>query len=78
MNKEFNKSYIGLRKDILEHITKRNLNVLDVGCADGTNGRYLIDNNYASHIVGVEINEMMGNEAKKYYDEIIIGNLNDV
>ncbi len=51
---KFNESYIGLRSDLLKFISGANLNVLDVGCATGVNGAYLIENGIAKKVVGVE------------------------
>lgn len=51
---EFNKSYIGLRTDLLNLIEGESNTVLDVGCASGTNGDYLLKNNKADVVYGVE------------------------
>ena len=74
--KNFNSSYIGLRKDILKYINGENLNVLDVGCAIGTNGRYLLENGIADVVYGVEYDLKMANEAKTTNTKVFQGDLN--
>lgn len=75
--KNFNTSYIGLRSDLLKYISGHNNSVLDVGCANGTNGKYLLDNNIAKVVYGVEFDKEMATEAEKYYTKIYTGNLDE-
>lgn len=73
---KYNSSYIGLRKDLIKHISKGDHCVLDVGCALGVNGKYLLENNYASKVVGVEYDNRMAVEASQYNSKIFCGDLN--
>lgn len=74
----FNKSYTGLRKEILHKIEGQNLIVLDVGCANGVLGNYLINNNISKEVYGIEVNSEMAKVAKINYDKIFEGNLDDL
>jgi len=74
--KNFNTSYIGLRSDLIKYISGQNNNVLDVGCASGTNGKYLLDNNIAKIVYGVEFDKEMASEAEKKYSKVFTGDLN--
>ena len=70
-----NSSYVGLRKDILRHIKGSNLIVLDIGSATGENGKYLIENNIASQVIGVEIDESMAELSRGKLTNLIVGNI---
>lgn len=74
--KNFNKSYIGLRTDLIKYISGYNNNVLDIGCANGTNGNFLLENNIAATVYGVEYDKEMAMEAEKNYSRVYIGDLN--
>tara|TARA_R100000149_G_C5827190_1_gene104169 strand:- start:135 stop:794 length:660 start_codon:yes stop_codon:yes gene_type:complete len=74
---EHNNSYIGLRKDLIIHITKGAHAVLDVGCALGVNGKYLLDNNIANKVVGIEFDKQMAQEASKNITKVFCGDLNN-
>jgi 2-polyprenyl-3-methyl-5-hydroxy-6-metoxy-1,4-benzoquinol methylase len=74
---KFNNSYIGLRLDLIKHINRKGLNILDIGCATGTNGMYLFDNKICDNIVGVEINSEMAKVAANHYDKVFVGDLNN-
>ncbi len=73
----YNESYIGLRPDLLKHIKGHLIDILDVGCALGSNGQYLINNNFANSVYGIEFDEKMATEAKKNITKVFCGNLND-
>jgi len=73
---EFNKSYIGLRTDLLNLIEGESNTVLDVGCASGTNGDYLLKNNKADVVYGVEYVNDMAKEAQKSNTKVFCGDLN--
>ncbi|MCF7568952.1 class I SAM-dependent methyltransferase [Sabulilitoribacter arenilitoris] len=77
MNK-FNSSYVGLRYDLLQFIEGENLSVLDVGCATGVNGNFLIDNNLSKKIIGIELDSKMAKKAALTYDNVFVGDLNSV
>jgi 2-polyprenyl-3-methyl-5-hydroxy-6-metoxy-1,4-benzoquinol methylase len=72
----FNKSYVGLRKDLLTHIVGRNLKVLGVGFATGGNGIYLKDKKIARWVTGIEFNKEMALIAKEGNDSVFCANLN--
>jgi len=74
---KFNQSYIGLREDMLKHISSsKSIKVLDIGCATGTNGKYLMDRKLANYVGGIEIDEEMAIIASRYYDKVLTGDLN--
>lgn len=73
----FNSSYTGVRLDIVSEITGANKSVLDLGCATGLNGKYLLDNKIANKVCGVELDNDMALEAKKIYEKVIVGSLDD-
>lgn len=75
---KFNASYIGLRDDLIKHIKGTNLTILDVGCATGTNGNFLLDKEIASKVVGVEFDHIMAEKAKLKYDSVFVGDLNSI
>lgn len=72
-----NLSYIGLRLDLLSEIEGNENIILDVGCATGTNGKYLIEKNKAQLIYGIEIDEAMASKAKAYYTDVLVTDLNN-
>ncbi|MGB3775215.1 MAG: class I SAM-dependent methyltransferase [Leeuwenhoekiella sp.] len=73
---DFNPSYTGLRTDLLKFIKGEDLKVLDVGCASGVNGKYLLDQNMANVVYGIEYDEIMAQEAAKWNTKTFIGDLN--
>jgi 2-polyprenyl-3-methyl-5-hydroxy-6-metoxy-1,4-benzoquinol methylase len=75
---QFNTSYIGLRNDLVSEINSVNNKVLDVGCATGVNGKYLLDKGLARSVYGIELMPEMAEEAKKFYAEVIVGSLDDI
>ncbi|WP_228851077.1 class I SAM-dependent methyltransferase [Aegicerativicinus sediminis] len=72
----FNKSYIGLRTDLLELIEGETNLILDVGCATGVNGAYLLENDLASVVYGVEFDPDMAKEAEMCNTKVFCGDLN--
>lgn len=74
--KNFNKSYTGLRTDIIKYISGYDNSILDVGCANGTNGMYLLDNNIAKIVYGIEFDKEMATDAEKIYTKVHTGDLN--
>jgi 2-polyprenyl-3-methyl-5-hydroxy-6-metoxy-1,4-benzoquinol methylase len=75
---DFNTSYIGLRLDILKYVVGKNNVVLDVGCATGTNGRYMLENKLARIVYGIEFQKGMAIEAAKSNTKIFQGNLDNI
>lgn len=74
---EYNKSYIGLRNDLIKYVPKGKHIILDVGCALGLNGKFLLDNKYANEVIGIEYDEDMALEAASNISKIFCGDLND-
>ncbi|GGK54088.1 MULTISPECIES: class I SAM-dependent methyltransferase [Flavobacteriaceae] len=72
----FNQSYIGLRNDLLKHVKGCAESILDVGCASGVNGKYLLDKGIASTVYGIEYDDEMSSIAEKSYTKIFRGDLN--
>ena len=63
------------REDILKVIPQNAIgNVLDVGCATGVLGKALKEKG-AKRVVGIEINQLLANEARKNIDEVHCCNL---
>lgn len=75
---DFNASYTGLRLDILKYVVGKNNVVLDVGCATGTNGRYMLENKLATIVYGIEFQKEMAIEAAKSITKIFQGNLDNI
>ncbi|AFL81692.1 Methionine biosynthesis protein MetW [Aequorivita sublithincola DSM 14238] len=76
-NIEYNKSYIGLRQDLLKYIEGKSNIVLDVGCALGINGKFLLDSNIADQVYGIEYDFGMARQAEKFNTKVFCGDLND-
>lgn len=74
---DYNQSYIGLRKDLIKYIPSGDHVILDVGCALGINGKYLLDNKFANIVVGIEYNENMAQEASIHNSKVFCGDLNE-
>lgn len=77
MKSEFNHSYTGRREELLRWITGGNLAVLDVGCATGANGRWLLAQGIARRVDGIEIDPAMAHEAARDYSNLHVGSLED-
>jgi 2-polyprenyl-3-methyl-5-hydroxy-6-metoxy-1,4-benzoquinol methylase len=74
---DFNNSYVGLRHDILKYIEGEGNVIMDVGCANGVNGKYLIDNKNASEVYGIEYDPDMAAVATLKYTKVFQGNLDN-
>ncbi|WP_194768005.1 class I SAM-dependent methyltransferase [Tamlana sp. I1] len=72
----FNNSYIGLRSDLLKFIPNGQHVVLDVGCATGVNGQFLLDNGKVSSVTGIEFDADMAKIAAKTNSKVLCGDLN--
>ncbi len=74
---DFKPSYVGLRTDIVSLIDPavRDAAVLDVGCATGTTGNYLLNTGIARVVYGVEYDPAMATEAGKRYTEVLVGDV---
>lgn len=72
----FNASYVSLRKDLVKLVNGKNMSVLDVGCATGVNGKYLLDQSIASKVIGIEYDAEMATKAADSYEKVYVGDLN--
>ncbi len=71
----FNRSYIGLRKDLLALIPGKPGRVLDLGCATGEMGRYLAET-HGARVWGVEYDGAMAEVAKAKLQDVWRADLN--
>ena len=69
--------YNTFNKYIYNHIPL-NKKILDVGCATGLLGQKILCNNLPKYLGGIEINSQSAREAKRYYDKIVIGDIEDL
>lgn len=76
--KRFNDSYTGLRHDLIKFIEGKNLNILDVGCATGINGDYLLSQGIADKVIGIEFDKEMAEIANKVNTKVFCGDLNEL
>lgn len=65
------------RNDILSLIPISAMSVLDVGCACGWLGRALKARG-TKRVIGVEVNPQSAKKAKKFYDNLLIGNVENM
>jgi 2-polyprenyl-3-methyl-5-hydroxy-6-metoxy-1,4-benzoquinol methylase len=77
MQAVFNQSYIGLRPDLIKHVSGRGRRILDIGCATGATGKYLLDNGTAEYVEGVEIDTDMALVARQQLPGLVEGNIED-
>jgi SAM-dependent methyltransferase len=71
-------AYTGARPAIIAMIADGTHNVLDVGCSTGSLGRALKAGNRNSvSVTGIEINPEAANEARKFLDYVVVGNVDD-
>lgn len=74
----YNSSYTGVRQDILKYIVGDDIVVLDVGCATGENGKFLLENKIVAQVYGIEFHREMANEARLNNTLVYQGDLNSV
>ena len=72
---KLNKSYVGMRDDLIEFIKGKNNIILDVGCATGINGEYLLNSDIAKEVYGIEIDSLMAKKASETYKKVFVGDL---
>lgn len=70
----FNPLYTGLRDDIADLIPCDSKKILDLGCGVGTLGENIKRDNDAE-IIGVELDRMMAEIARKKLDRVIVGDV---
>ena len=68
--KVFNRSYIGLRYELMQFIEGTNRIILDVGCATGVHGKYLLDHKVAEAVYGIEYDYDMASVARRSYIDV--------
>ena len=73
----FNASYIGMREDIVKMVAGNNLSILDIGCANGATGRFLLEQQRALRVVGVEYIPEMAQAAEQNLSAVICGSIED-
>ncbi len=56
---------------LLEPVEK----IIEVGCAEGLLGKYILQNKLCNEIFGIEIHNLAAEKAKKWYQRIFIGNV---
>lgn len=76
VDENFNPSYILLRKNLVDLVQGNHLCILDVGCATGVNGKYLLEKQIAEKVIGIEYDTEMAKEAAEEYEEVLVGDLN--
>lgn len=71
--------YYNYEKGFVHHLVPDGPNVvMDLGCAAGRLGKRLIELNKAAEVVGVEIFEPVAQEARKYYKEVHVGDIEEM
>jgi len=68
--------YYSTRYDMIELIPEGTKNILEVGCAGGMTGKVLKEMGF--HVVGVELIEGLIEDARPYYESIIIGDVEKI
>jgi 2-polyprenyl-3-methyl-5-hydroxy-6-metoxy-1,4-benzoquinol methylase len=62
---EVNHAYVGLRHEIADAVPRSARRILDLGASDGTLGEFLLSQDPAREVVGVEINPVLARNARK-------------
>lgn len=70
--------YQHIRREISNKISRGNHRVLDIGCGAGNFGAYLKQQGCALEVVGIEINQIIANEAANKIDHVICADLNRI
>ncbi|MBI5591131.1 MAG: class I SAM-dependent methyltransferase [Deltaproteobacteria bacterium] len=74
----FGNYYDGGREDLVDLVPPQIRRVLDIGCANGGYGKHLKQVRPDIRIVGVELNPIMAETARRCYDEIITSPIEQV
>ncbi|HDG98458.1 MAG TPA: class I SAM-dependent methyltransferase [Desulfobacterales bacterium] len=72
----FGDYYGSIRTDLLGLIPGTARRILDVGCARGATGRFL-KKKQDCHLTGVEINPVLAEKAKQWYDRVIVESIEE-
>ncbi len=70
--------YLWEKQGIEQHIPVGKNIVLEIGCAAGRLGKRLRERNKVDRIIGIELFEPAAREAKKIYDEVIVGDIESI
>lgn len=71
--------YYNIEKtNLLKYFDGINKKILDIGCANGRLGKKLQELNIAVELVGVEIFLPAAKEAKKHYNNVIVGDIEEI
>jgi len=76
-NTTFNKSYTGLRPELLALVPQSAKSVLDIGCGTGALSE-TIKRRQSAQVVGIELSSEMAKEAESKLDKVIVGNLDEI
>lgn len=71
-------SYTTQRHDIVEMLPKTAMNILDIGCSNGSLGSSLKQASHQRKVVGVEIDPAFCEEARYVLNEVICTDINDL
>lgn len=74
---ELNKSYIGVRRDILRVIPDSATRLLDVGCSIGTLGAEVIARNPGAKVYGIELDPEMAKLAGEKLHKVYVANMDE-
>lgn len=69
--------YSSRRDDLIRFIPPESRRILEVGCAEGQTGRALRERGF-EEIVGIEIDEEVAQRGERYYDKLIIGDVEKI
>jgi len=63
---------------LLQYVKGSENCIRDVGCANGANGRYLLDKEIANGVYGFEYNKAMAIEAKMSLNDVFVGDIETI
>jgi 2-polyprenyl-3-methyl-5-hydroxy-6-metoxy-1,4-benzoquinol methylase len=69
--------FFNIRDDLIRLIPPQAENILEVGCAGGMTGKALREKGF-KEIIGIELNEEVVQAGRSYYDQLIIGDVEEV
>ena len=69
--------YFSVRDDLIRLIPPQAQRILEVGCAGGMTGKALREKG-VEEIVGIEIDEVVAQQGRPYYDQLIVGDVEKV
>lgn len=75
MAQGFNKSYVGLRREIWTRVPEQAVRIVDVGASDGTLGAFLLEQKPGRQVYGVEGDPAMAKTAAQRLTGVTQGNV---